>query len=588
METIKETIKMPLRELLTKRPFTRIMPDGHYDHGEFTGEVKEESPVTDFLLRKRVTQEDFLRELDPCGHLINDREYYPDIWRKSEDGLWYLEEVPRYSFAYQWIILQNQLTHLTGNDVQFELAEEESEEHLDVFSAFKAGWADKNMEVAWYQFAKSVKSTGDAAFVAYLDKGEFGWKVLSFLNGDRLFPHYDNKTGKLSTFARTYSNFDEEGRISKRYIDVWDNKYYYRFVADGDPKNTIEKVKQSIFNFFNIDGYKLEYAEEHGFDEIPVSYQRDDFGPCWTLSQETIDNYEMAFSRLAQSNHNFGLPIMYVKGEGSQEVSSKDMSHASKVFFLPSDGEMGFLNRQDASNAYKTELDILENQIYSQSNVVKTPELKSGDLPAAAIKLLYTPAYNKAMSDSNEYALSLDKIVYLFKFGFGIESLHRLDFMNTRISHFIKPYVHLNETELTTNLSMQVQNGFLSKQTASEKSPYATPREWDRIIREKKEEQQQELLLEEQRLEIQSVQQVDTQEQLSEINTEQQIEVAKAENQLNGNQQTTDKKTKKVKSHKGSSATGRGRGRTNRSGRRYDENGNWEGRNNWDNWNRNH
>ena len=403
-----------------------------------------------------------------------------------------------------------------------------------------------------------------------------------------MFPHYDNKTGKLSTFARTYSNFDEEGRISKRYIDVWDNKYYYRFVADGDPKNTIEKVKQSIFNFFNIDGYKLEYAEEHGFDEIPVSYQRDDFGPCWTLSQETIDNYEMAFSRLAQSNHNFGLPIMYVKGEGSQEVSSKDMSHASKVFFLPSDGEMGFLNRQDASNAYKTELDILENQIYSQSNVVKTPELKSGDLPAAAIKLLYTPAYNKAMSDSNEYALSLDKIVYLFKFGFGIESLHRLDFMNTRISHFIKPYVHLNETELTTNLSMQVQNGFLSKQTASEKSPYATPREWDRIIREKKEEQQQELLLEEQRLEIQSVQQVDTQEQLSEINTEQQIEVAKAENQLNGNQQTTDKKTKKVKSHKGSSATGRGRGRTNRSGRRYDENGNWEGRNNWDNWNRNH
>ena len=585
METIKETIKMPLRELLTKRPFTRIMPDGHYDHGEFTGEVKEESPVTDFLLRKRVTQEDFLRELDPCGHLINDREHYPDIWRKSEDGLWYLEEVPRYSFAYQWIILQNQLTHLTGNDIQFELAEEESEEHLDVFSAFKAGWADKNMEVAWYQFAKSVKSTGDAAFVAYLDNGEFGWKVLSFLNGDRLFPHYDNKTGKLSTFARTYSNFDEEGRISKRYIDVWDNKYYYRFVADGDPKNTIEKVKQSIFNFFNIDGYKLEYAEEHGFDEIPVSYQRDDFGPCWTLSQETIDNYEMAFSRLAQSNHNFGLPIMYVKGEGSQEVSSKDMSHASKVFFLPSDGEMGFLNRQDASNAYKTELDILENQIYSQSNVVKTPELKSGDLPAAAIKLLYTPAYNKAMSDSNEYALSLDKIVYLFKFGFGIESLHRLDFMNTRISHFIKPYVHLNETELTTNLSMQVQNGFLSKQTASEKSPYATPREWDRIIREKKEEQQQELLLEEQRLEIQSVQQVDTQEQLSEINTEQQIEVATAEAKLNENQENNEDSAKKVRPHKGKSATGRRQGRPNKYN--TDKWGNRPNENNWDNWNRN-
>ena len=590
METIQETIKMPLRELLTKKPFTRIMPDGHYDHGEITGDVKEESPVTDFLRRKRVTQEDFARELDPCGHLINDREYYPDVWRKNdEDGMWYLEEVPRYSFAYQWIILQNQLTHLTGNDVQFELAEEENQDHIDVFAAFKAGWADKNMEVAWYQFAKSVKATGDAAFVAYLDKGKFGWKVLSFLNGDKLYPHYDNKTGKLSVFARTYSNYGDDGSVSKRYIDVWDDKYYYRFVADGDPQTMAEKIKRNIFNIFHIDGYRLEYAEEHGFDEIPVSYQRDDFGPCWTLSQETIDNYEMAFSRLAQSNHNFGLPIMYVKGEGSQEVSNKDMSHASKVFFLPSDGEMGFLNRQDASNAYKTELDILENQIYSQSNVVKTPELKSGDLPAAAIKLLYTPAYNKAMSDSNEYALALDKMVYLFKWGFGIESLHRLDFLNTRISHFIKPYVHLNETELTTNLAMQVQNGFLSKQTASEKSPYATPREWNRIQREKKEEQQNELLLEEQRLEIQSEQQVETQEQLADINAEQQIEIAQAEAKLNSQQTSSNgNKTKKVKSHKGSSATGRGRGRTNRSGRRYDENGNWQGRNNWDNWNHSH
>lgn len=579
-------VKLPLRELLTKKPFTRVMPDGHYEHGDRWDDVTEESPVIDYLRRKIATQEDFARELDPCGHLINDREYYPDRWRQNTvDGLWYKEEVPRYAFAYQWIILHNQLTHLTGNDIQFELSEEESETSTDVFNKFKEGWADKNMEVAWYQFAKSVKATGDGAFVGFLDKGKFGWKVLSFLNGDKLYPHYDLKTGKLNTFARTYSNYNEEGRVTKRYVDVWDDTYYYRFVADGEASSAIERFKQSVMNLFNVNGYRLDCEpEEHGFDCIPVSYHRDDYGPCWTFSQETIDNYEMAFSRLAQNNHDFGLPIMYVKGEGSEEVTKKDMSYASKVFFLPSDGEIGFMNKQDASAAYKTELDSLEDKIYQQSNVVKTPELKSGDLPAAAIKMLYTPAYNKAMSDSNEFAMALNHIVYIFKFGYGVEREMRLDFMNTRISHYIKPYVHLNETELTTNLATQVQNGFLSKQTASEKSPYATPREWDRIVREKKLEQEQELLLQQQKLEIQSDITVDQAEKLAGIESSYSQETTSS----NGSTTTT-KSARKVRTRKGSIAKGHGRsndGTYDKAG--YDRWGNKDGRNNWDGWNATH
>lgn len=579
-------VKLPLRELLTKKPFTRVMPDGHYEHGDRWDDVTEESPVIDYLRRKIATQEDFARELDPCGHLINDREYYPDRWRQNTvDGLWYKEEVPRYAFAYQWIILHNQLTHLTGNDIQFELSEEESETSMDVFNKFKEGWADKNMEVAWYQFAKSVKATGDGAFVGFLDKGKFGWKVLSFLNGDKLYPHYDLKTGKLNTFARTYSNYNEEGRVTKRYVDVWDDTYYYRFVADGEASSAIERFKQSVMNLFNVNGYRLDCEpEEHGFDCIPVSYHRDDYGPCWTFSQETIDNYEMAFSRLAQNNHDFGLPIMYVKGEGSEEVTKKDMSYASKVFFLPSDGEIGFMNKQDASAAYKTELDSLEDKIYQQSNVVKTPELKSGDLPAAAIKMLYTPAYNKAMSDSNEFAMALNHIVYIFKFGYGVEREMRLDFMNTRISHYIKPYVHLNETELTTNLATQVQNGFLSKQTASEKSPYATPREWDRIVREKKLEQEQELLLQQQKLEIQSDIAVDQAEKMADIESSYSQETTSS----NGSTTTT-KSARKVRTRKGSIAKGHGRsndGTYDKAG--YDRWGNKDGRNNWDGWNATH
>ena len=587
MDAVLEQTNTKLRDLLTKKPFTRILPDGHYDHGYVWDEVPEMPVTHDKLHRKIVTQEDFLRELDPAGHLINDKELFPDVWQQNEeDGRWYIQEIPRYAFSYQQIILVKHLTHLCGNDIQFELSDKKVNDATNkVFNDFKNGWANKNMEVAWYQLAKSVKATGDGAFVGFLDKGKFGWKVLSFLNGDKLFPHYDLRTGKLTTFARTYCNYSEDGSITKRYIDVWDDTNYYRFVSDGDPTNLFEKAKQLIFKLFSTDGYKLEWMEAHGFDSIPVAYMRDDNGPCWTFSEETIENYEIAFSNLAHSNHDFGLPIMYVKGEGSEEITTNDMSYASKIMVLPSDGEIGFLNRQDASNAYKAELDKLEDSIYKQSFAVKTPELKSGDTPGVSLKIMYSDAYEKAMTDAQEYDGCVDKIINIFSWGYGIECEMRLAFINTDIRHYIEPYIHLNISELTQNLNTAVLGGFLSKQTAAEKLPYSTPQEWERILQEKHDEQLHQLLLEEQKLEIQNDANIEMQEELAGIQTEQQVDVMKAQNQIENEEEEKGKKTSKKKY---SVATGRGAGRPNKSGRMYDENGNWEGRNNWGNWNETH
>lgn len=588
-DNINQT-KLNVRDLLTKKPFTRILPDGNYDHGYVLNEVSEVAPIHDSLKRKIVTQEDFMRELDPAGHLINDKELFPDIWQKNEDdGRWYVQEIPRYAFSFQQIILIKHLTHLCGNDIQFELSDKRvSDQTREVFNAHRNGWANKNMEVAWYQLVKSVKATGDGAFVGFLDKGTFGWKVLSFLNGDKLYPHYDLRTGKLSTLARTYCNYAEDGSVTKRYIDVWDDTYYYRFVADGDPTNFVEKARQLILKLFTTDGYKLEWMEAHGFDSIPVSYMRDDNGPCWTFSEESIENFEVAFSNLAHSNHDFGLPIMYVKGEGSEELTSSDMSYASKIMFLPSDGEIGFLNRQDASNAYKGELDKLEDSIYKQSFAVKTPELKSGDTPGVSLKIMYSDAYEKAMNDANEYDPAVDKMISIFEWGYGIECEQRLAFINTNIRHYIEPYIHLNMTELTTNLNTAVVGGFLSRQTASEKLPYSTPQEWERILAEQKEKQAQELLLTEQKLEIQSEIAINQAEAMAEIEADYTQETTTTtEADEEGNKNATQGKTRKRT--KGSVATARGR--KNKSGKSWDENGNeidpttGRAKSKWDKWN---
>lgn len=580
-----------IRGLLTKKPFTRVMPDST-DLGHLIEEPMETPVKHDRLRRKIVTQEQFLRELDPAGHAINDRTLYPDIWQKNEeDGKWYIQEIPRYAFSFQQIILIKHLTHLCGNDIQFELSDKKvSDEVTRVFGEFKNGWANKNMEVAWYQLAKSVKATGDGAFVGFMDNGKFGWRVFSFLNGDRLYPHYDLRTGRLNTFARTYCNYDEDGSVTKRYIDVWDDENYYRFVADGDADNIFDKAKRAVYNFFNIDGYKLEEETPHGFDSIPVAYMRDDNGPCWTFSQETIEHYESAFSNLAHSNHDFGLPIMYVRGEGSEVIAAEDMSYASKIMFLPTDGEAGFLNRQDASNAYKAELDKLEESIYKQSFAVKTPELKSGDTPGVALKIMYSDAIEKAMSDSQEYDGCIDKMVEIYSWGYGIESENRLAFMTTNIRHYIEAYVHCNLTEQTQNLNTAVLGGFLSRQTASEKSYYATPQEWERIQQEKHDADMNQLLVEEQRVEMQNEHTVDLQEDLADIQTEQQVEVIKAQQEAQDGDEgdKNEPKARQSKKTRGSVATGRGKGRVNRSGKTWDDNGNFPGRNGWDKWNATH
>ena len=579
------------RGLLTKRPFYRVCPNTPTRESTLR-DLGEKYVIRDNLVYMEMTQADFRRELDPASHAINDRNVYINYRYNEKDELFYEEDFPRYAFAYQQEILDDRLARLTGNDIQFDLAEPKwSEESQKVYDAFKAGWADKRMENAWHYAAKSSCATADTAFVGFMDNGVFKWKVLSYLNGDVLYPHYDKRTGEPNLLARTYTDFDEEDN-TRQYVDVWDAKRYYRLVdsqKDKNDKKEEEAILHTTAGDFDISGYQVEYSGLHGFAGTPFSYHRRDDGPVWSPSQETIEHREAAFSRLAQSNHDFGLPILGLYGEGKKikEIATADMSYASKIFIIPSDGKAEFLNRQDASNAYKTELDMLEEKIYSQSMVIKAPELKSGDTPAAAIKLLYSDAYNKAMLEAQEYDAFVRKMIEIFKWGYGIESNNRLDFINTRIAYYIVPFLPVNDQEVTTNLSVAVQNGFCSKQTASEKFYFSTPNEWERIQKEKHDDDMHTLLIEEQRLDMQQENTVETQEQLSDIQTEQQIEVIEAQTEAENNSSDEDgNKKKKARTRKGSVATGRGAGRPRTVG--TDKWGNRAGENNWEKWNSRH
>ncbi len=486
-----------MKTLLSKKPWLAVQPS---------------APGTLLVTEPRF-QDDFIRQYYPSSHKIKDVMYYPDIYRQIEDPVvdengedtgktvlnTYVEKVPRFAFAYQQIIVYKHLVHLCGNDIQFDLnTKTETAAIAADLKMFRGGWHKKDMEHAFYEFAKSVKITGDAAFVAYLENGVFGWEVLSFLKGDRLYPHF-GRDGKLSVFARSYKEYTEDGKVIDR-LEVWDKTYLYRLRrASESNDNPVTLTFGRGGDTCVLEGYVFadptQSATPHGFSNVPIAYHRDEDGPCWSASQDSIDEYEMAFSQMAHNNKAFGEPILYLKGENAE--ANHDMNGTIKTITMGTDDNAGYLAGQSASESFMKELSDLHDRIFEQSFVVTPPELKSGDLPAAALKILYSPAVERGMNDAEAFTTALDDMVYLYSYGYGVECRKSLDFVNLPLYPWIKPYVHLNESAVTQDLATAVQNGFLSRKTASERLWfYSVSTEWERILEEEKEAEKADLLAE--------------------------------------------------------------------------------------------
>lgn len=492
------------RQLLTKRPWLRIKPDGYLGQAD--------AASSEFTLREdwnsyAVSQSDFLRELHPSGHRIHSTSFYPNIYRVAEivktdaDGneyttkRYYEEQVPRIAFAWQPLIALKHAIHLCGNDVQFDATKADcSDEEKKDIAIFRNGWLDKDMEVAFFRLVRSVKRIADGAIVGYMTNGIFEWQLLSFENGDRLFPKYSN-SGKLELFARQFVDYDEEG-MQVRMLEVWDDHYLTRLksatVSDSSELKDPEPVV--FLGKYELQGYvEIDHAP-HGFDRIPVAYKRDDNGPAHTPAQDLIEEYEVSFSQMAQNNKVFGEPILVFKGEDIDCVPD-DLTGSIKTISMDSESDVKYLEGQSASESYMKQLETLYKMIFETTSTVIPPkELKSGDLPAAALKILYSPAYEQAIEDTNLFSDVLGDLVEIFKTGYGIEIGKLTAFKSMPLKFWLKPYVHINWSAVITDLVAAVGSGFLSKQTASERaSEYTTPDEWTRIQNETEEAAAKEL-----------------------------------------------------------------------------------------------
>lgn len=546
---------LTFNDILTRKPFSMVLPDGYLKQRNYLQGQQVVEPI-DRLTMRVVTQADFLRQYYPSGHAINDPTIFPDIYKRDpETKKFYVQPITRCSFAFQQIITTKQIVHIVGNDIQMELAEKSDEEKVEEENVmnllkFRTGWLEKSMELRFFEAIRSIKITGDAAIVGFFDKNnKFQTKCLSYLNGDTLYPHYDSLTGEMELFARRFYDLDEDGEQVTEWVEVWDKKYFTRYKSDvSRKKGRGKKIIEAIKGTLGISGYtQVGDRVAHGFSFVPVVYHRNEEGACWLAAQDTIEQYEEAFSYFVENNKAFAFPIMYIKGDGVDFVG--DLNGAVKAVEIDNpEGDVGFIQHQDTSVSFNTELENLYTLIYEQAFTVKPPELKSGDLPGVALKLLYSPAIELAIHDCAKLQPFLDGLILLVKHGYGFEINEQATMVDLKINAWIQPYVHQNQTEIATNLATAVQNGFLSKRTASERMPdFPKNDEYERIVREDVKKRELELKLKLQEMEAK-----------------------------------TDEEIRKVKATSGQDVnTGQG-GRPNQSGRIYDENRNWPGRNNWD------
>ena len=463
---------MTPQQILRKKPFSIPLPPGVV--GTATRLPNEITPTQlEDVQRSVRTQADFIREYHPSSHMINHIKYYPNsVYINKESGAYQAKVRSRIAIGFQSRILTKRKEALLGNNVGMRLISNPSNQRmLDTLAFFREGWEEKDMEVAINNAIDADYMVADTAVNVYMDNGKVGWRVFSFKDGDKLFPHYDSMTGELALFGRLYYQEDWDGE-KKQYLDVWDKTQFVTYVQAD-----------------NGTDWKMEsQPKKHGFTICPIAYHRSDDGPVWEASQSLIDGYELAISQFSENNAAYALRILYTLG-AEMEIYTNTDGTPNRIDATDPNARVGFLEpAQGADGAFAKQLEIMEKNIMRGSFAVETPEIKSGaDMSSRTVKMLFADSYLKALSDSQEYQGFLNRVAYLFKEGYFIEKNRASEVESFKVKTYLDPFIFLSENDVIAAIQQLVAAGCMSRKTATEIAyniGYSSPDEVQRITQE--------------------------------------------------------------------------------------------------------
>lgn len=478
-ERIQELLSDP-ELLLMKKPFTRGTVGIEAIYDRFRTDVNLNESIIARLPSvrlKTITQDQFLRELDPYSHAVLFDENVPSITMRLNDGSYQDIKFNKMAVPFQRLIKDKHVLRLCGNPMNFTLMDTEptDKQNLD-FATFKQYWDLRNMNGMRTKMVNAQKSVGDAGLLFYFDyKGRIKARLLSYMDGYVLCPHNDDNGDRIleSVYYQKDGNY---------YIDSYDDTYMYRYVQifDDDSVNSGE--------------WQLMPPVKHGFSEIPLITKRGKV--AWDNVQNVIEAYEVQYNifLVIQKRHGWG--ILYVKGRFKDEGKKIAGAIVLNDTSIDGNGSADFKQPPTPDGMLKT-LELMEETIQKGSGctfILPKDISLSGDISGVAVKISQELDNETSLLGVIDWQNVADKMCRLFKEGLakelvneGINRTAITDFENLHINAKFKEWMPQSETDYNSMLIQLKGAGLISEETGIERNTESSP---DEKLRRKREKEQ--------------------------------------------------------------------------------------------------
>lgn len=475
-DLITELLKHP-DKLKVKKPFTRGGRMKTNCNIEHTVEVGEKIDVSAPNYRKiTVTQEQFVRELDPNCHDVLFDDNIPAICVKTRQGGYMEVAYKKMAIPIQKILVNKQTMHLAANRLEFTLMDKTpTERQRDNFIVFKQFWDLRNQEGMKYKMVYTQKSYGDAGWLFYFDRnGYIKSKILSYADGYVLCSHNDPFGDRL--LECVYYMEDEV-----EHLDCYDDRYIHRFTKD--PKNELTEEY--------YDGWTLVSIELHGFEECPLITKRGDV--AWNNVQPIIECYEELYNVFNAIQKRWGWGIFYVKGTFKDNGKRIGGNIVLNDTSMDGNGDAKFLTPPTPQGTIDTLNLMLESiQMGSSTTFILPKDIKmSGDVSGIAVQLTQSMDNELALQSVIDWQNVADKAIRLFKYGLSKELVRKginpyavTEFESLNIHGKFKIWRPLNEYEYNQMLTMLTGAGILSVESGIELNTLSKPDEKARVDKE--------------------------------------------------------------------------------------------------------
>ena len=97
----------------------------------------------------------------------------------------------------------------------------------------------------------------------------------------------------------------------------------------------------------------------------------------------------------------------------------------------------------------------------------------------------------KALADSLEYQQFINRVAYLFKFGYFLEKRRVSEAGTLMVKTYLDPFIFMSENDIIAGIQQLVTAGCMSRKTATEMAyniGYSSPDEINRILQEQHDE----------------------------------------------------------------------------------------------------